>query len=178
MKLKIYTPIIVLFLVVLGVYLYINPEIIEEPQPEIFPQRYNHPKVSNFDFYQIHELNQKDPTSGKFNTEGYVVKFFSCPCPENLECTPCIMQGLIAISENNQSLPCVLTENQLLETCVLTEKEMVVMPSQISYLELGKKYRFSIEFSSSKHILNCKSKSTGEFIVGGNGEIIGYEEIE
>jgi len=148
---KYYIPIIILALAVVGSYYYIlqsTPEIIER----------SYPKISNFDFYQIHEIKQNNFTSGNFNTEGYVVKIYTCPpCPKGALCKPC-MRDNIVISKNNKQL----------DAYYLTENELIIFVNNPKQFELGKKYNFSIK------ILDYKS--TGEPI--NDIELVGYELIE
>lgn len=113
-----------------------------------------YPQLSNYAFYPIHEIKQNKFNSGAYNTEGYVVKTYTCPpCPKGAQCKPC-MRDNIVISENNQ----------ILETYTLSNNEMILFANNPKQFELGKKYQFSIK------ILDYKS--TGESI--NDVEIIGY----
>jgi len=38
-----------------------------------------YPQSSNYPFYPIHEIKQNKFTSGTYNTEGYIVKIYTCP---------------------------------------------------------------------------------------------------
>ena len=151
MKPKYYIPIIILALAVVGIYLYIS-----QSTPEINERSY--PQISNFDFFRIHELKQNNFTSGNFNTEGFVVKIYTCsPCPPDALCKPC-MRDNIVISENNN----------LLDAYSLTDNELIIFTNNPKQFELGKKYKFSVK------ILDYKS--TGEPI--NDVELIGYTSIE
>lgn len=113
-----------------------------------------YPQTSNFVFYPIHEIKLNKFDSGTYNTEGYVVKIYTCPpCPKGAQCKPC-MKDNIVISENNK----------LLETYSLSDKEMILFVNSPKQFELGEKYIFSMK------ILNYKS--TGEPI--NDVEVIGY----
>jgi len=98
--------------------------------------------ISNFDFYSIHELKQKNVSEGSYNTEGYVVKIYTCPpCPKYALCKMC-MGNNIVISE----------ENKILETYSLAEKDLIIFTSlsNLKQFELGKKYNFSINITKYK----------------------------
>jgi len=113
-----------------------------------------YPPTSNFAFYKIHEIKSNRFNSGTYNTEGYVVKIYTCPpCPKGAQCKPC-MRDNVVISENNK----------LLETYSLSDKEMILFVNSPKQFEPGGKYTFSIK------ILDYKS--TGEPI--NDVEIIGY----
>lgn len=127
-------------------------------QPEVNTgSNTTYPQASNYTFYPIHEIKQNKFSSGTYNTEGYVVKIYTCPpCPKGAQCKPC-MRDNIVISENNQ----------LLEAYSLSDKEMVLFASNPKQFELGKKYQFSIRM--------LDYKSTGEPI--NDAEIIGYNSL-
>ena len=116
-----------------------------------------YPQSSNFTFYPIHEIKQNKFNSGTYNTEGYVVKIYTCPpCPKGALCKPCMRDNII-ISENNN----------LLEAYSLSDKEMILFVNNPKQFELGKKYQFSIK------ILDYKS--TGEQI--NDIDLIGYNSL-
>jgi len=99
-----------------------------------------YPNTSNFDFYPIHEINQNKFSSGTYNTEGFVVKIYTCPpCPKDAVCKMC-MENNIVISENNK----------ILETYSLTEKELIIFVENPKQFELSKKYTFSINITNDK----------------------------
>jgi len=113
-----------------------------------------YPQASNFALYPIHEVKLNKFNSGTYNTEGYVVKIYTCPpCPKGAKCKPCMRENIV-ISENNR----------LLETYSLSDKEIILFANNPRQFELGKKYQFSIK------ILDYKS--TGEPI--NDVEIVGY----
>lgn len=113
-----------------------------------------YPQTANFAFYPIHGIKLNKFNSGIYNTEGYVVKIYTCPpCPKGSQCKLC-MRDNIVISENNK----------LLETYSLSDKEIILFADNPKQFELGKKYNFSIK------ILDYKS--TGEPIK--DIEIVGY----
>ncbi len=155
MKTKYYTPIaIIVVLVIVGIYFYLQ-------QPTNLENQITYPTTSNLDFFQINEIKQNNFTSGNFNTEGYVVKIYTCPpCPNDPSagmCKPCDRDNIV-ISENNK----------ILETYSLTENELIIFVENPKQFELGKKYKFSIK------ILDYKS--TGEPI--NYIELVGYDLIE
>jgi len=119
-----------------------------------------YPPTSNFDFYSIHELKQNNLSEGNYNTEGYVVKIYTCPpCPKGALCKMC-MEPNIVISE----------ENKILGSYALTEKELLIftLNSNPRQFELGKKYRFSINIT--------QYKSTGEPL--NDIKLVGYDIIQ
>ncbi len=119
----------------------------------------NH-SISTSDFYSIHELKQKNISEGSYNTEGYVVKIYTCPqCPTNAMCKPC-MRNNIVISEDNLTL----------EAYSLTENDLIIFTSNSNpkQFELGKRYTFSINIT--------KYKSTSEPI--NDIELVGYDIIQ
>ena len=117
-----------------------------------------YPSISNFYFYSIHDLKQNNFSEGSYNTEGYVVKIYTCPpCPKGALCKMC-MEPNIVISE----------ENKLLDIYSLTEKELLIFTSNSKQFELGKKYRFSINITAHK--------STGEPL--NDIRLLGYDIIQ
>lgn len=152
MKPKYYIPIIVILAVVItGIYFY-TQRTTDTSSIRAYPT------ISDFNFYPIHELKQGNFTSGTYNTEGVVVKIYTCPpCPEGILCKPC-MRDNIVISENNK----------ILKTYSLTEHELIVFVENPKQFELGKKYKFTIRISDYN--------STGEPI--NDVELVGYNLIE
>jgi hypothetical protein len=113
-----------------------------------------YPQSSSFNFYPINKIKSNEFNSGTFNTEGYVVKIYTCPsCPAGAQCEPC-MRDNIVISENNK----------LLESYSLSDKEMILFVDNPKQFELGEKYTFSIKI--------LDHKSTSEPI--NDVEIVGY----
>ena len=113
-----------------------------------------YPQSSNFPFLSIHELRQLNPTSGRYNTEGYVAKIFTCPpCPSGALCKPC-MRDNIVISEQRKTI----------ETYTLTEMDLIVFVNHPDQFTIGKKYTFSIQIS--------QNHSTGDSI--NDLELAGY----
>ena len=150
MKSKYYLLTIILVVIAAGVYLYIQQSINIENQR-------TYPATSNFDTYNIREIKQNNFTSGNFNTEGYVVKIYTCPpCPKDALCKPCMRENIV-VSENNQPL----------EAYSLTDEEIIIFVQYPNQFELGKKYRFSIKISDYK--------STGEPI--NDIDLVGYDLI-
>ena len=149
---KKYIGVVVLILVIIagGVYYFLN----KQQSGGNTGVNTTYPQISNYTFYPIHEIKQNKFSSGTYNTEGYVVKIYTCPpCQKGAQCKPC-MRDNIVISENNQ----------LLETYTLYDKEMVLFADNPKQFELGEKYQFSIKIHDYK--------STGEPI--NDVEIIGY----
>jgi len=143
---------IIAFLVIIGIYFYL-----QQPTTNLENQ-ITYPITSNLDFYQINEIKQNNFTSGNFNTEGYVVKIYTCPpCPKGALCKPCMRENIV-ISKNNKQL----------DAYYLTENELIIFANNPKQFELGKKYKFSIK------ILDYKS--TGKPI--NDIELVGYELIE
>ena len=94
-----------------------------------------YPQTSNYDYFTISQLKTMNQTSGNFNTEGYVVKVFTCPpCPKGAFCKECMGDNII-ISE----------ENKLLGSYSLTDKEIIILTDNPKQFELSKKYKFSIK---------------------------------
>jgi len=86
-------------------------------------------------FRSISRLKAEKPSSGSFNTAGYVVKIYTCPpCPEGAMCKPC-MRDNIVISE----------DKKLLSSYALTGREVVVFFSGRNNFRLGGRYRFSVK---------------------------------
>ena len=150
-KKYIITIVIILAIFVIGIfYFFYNQQV----QPTNSTNTTTYPQASSLNFYPIHEIKSNKFDSGTFNTEGYVVKSYTCPsCPAGAQCKPC-MRDNVVISENNK----------LLETYSLTDKEMILFADNPKQFELGEKYTFSIK------ILDYKS--TSESI--NDVEIIGY----
>jgi|GEM_PF-1485446 hypothetical protein len=113
-----------------------------------------YPQISNYTFYPIHEIKQNKFSSGTYNTEGYVVKIYTCPpCPKGAQCKPCMRDNIV-----------ISKINKLIETYTLSDNEMILFANNPKQFELGKKYKFSVK------ILDYKS--TNEPI--NDVEIIGY----
>ena len=149
---KKYVGVVVLILVIIavGVYYFLN----KQQSGGNTGVNTTYPQISNYTFYPIHEIKQNKFSSGTYNTEGYVVKIYTCPpCPKGAQCKPC-MRDNIVISEINN----------LLETYSMSDKEMVLFTNNPKQFALGKKYQFSIK------ILDYKS--TDEPI--NDVEIVGY----
>lgn len=145
---------VILIIIVSGVFYFLYKE--QSLQVNI-QNNTTYPQTSNFAFYPIHEIKLNKFISGTYNTEGYVVKIYTCPpCPKGAQCKPC-MRDNIVISENNK----------LLETYSLSDKEIILFSDNPNQFDLGKKYKFSIK------ILDYKS--TGESI--NDIEIIGYNSL-
>ena len=118
-----------------------------------------YPSISNFDFYSIHEIKQNNISEGSYNTEGYVVKIYTCPpCPKDALCKMC-MEPNIVISE----------DNKMLDTYSLTEKELLIFTSHSNpkQFKLGKIYQFSINITPLK--------STGKSL--NDIRLLGYDII-
>ncbi|PIS47816.1 MAG: hypothetical protein COT17_01520 [Elusimicrobia bacterium CG08_land_8_20_14_0_20_51_18] len=112
--------------------------------------------LKKFKFYSISALKAKKPASGFFNTEGYVVKIYTCPpCPEGAMCKPC-MRNNILISENAN----------LQESYMLAKKDMILFTDKAKDFRLGEKYRFSIKVMDYS--------TTGDSI--NDVELIGWEQ--
>ena len=145
---------VILFLIAGGVYYFWYKQ---QPQQKNIQNNTTYPQISNFAFYPIHEIKLNKFNSGTYNTEGYVVKIYTCPpCPKGAQCKPC-MRDNIVISENNK----------LLEVYSLSDEEMVLFADNPKQFELGEKYKFSIK------ILDYKS--TGEPL--NDVEIIEYNSL-
>lgn len=145
---------VILIIIASGVFYFLYKQ---QPSQVNIQNNTTYPQISNFTFYPIHEIKLNKLNSGTYNTEGYVVKIYTCPpCPKGAQCKPC-MRDNIVISENNK----------LLETYSLSDKEMILFVNSPKQFELGKKYTFSIK------ILDYKS--TSEPI--NDVEIIGYNSL-
>jgi len=144
----------IILVVVVGGVVY---SLYKQPPRVNIQNNTTYPQTSNFAFYPIREIKQNKFTSGSYNTEGYVVKIYTCPpCPKGALCKPC-MKDNIVISENNK----------LLETYALSDNEMILFANNPKQFELGKKYQFSIKL--------LDYKSTGEPM--NDAEIIGYNSL-
>ena len=150
MKEKYIMGIIILALVIGGFYLL-------KPTQSVIVDR-GYPASSNYEFYSIRDLKNKNLDVGFYDTEGYVVKKYECPpCPAGAQCKPC-MRNNVVISENN--IP--------LETYSLSNTELIIFVDYSQRFEMGKKYRFSIKL--------LDSKTTGESI--NDVELVGFNPLE
>ncbi len=141
---------VLLFITTVGISYFLYKQF----RQENIQNNTTYPQASKFTFYPIHEIKLNRFNSGTYNTEGYVVKIFTCPlCPKGVICKPC-MRDNIVISENNK----------LLENYFLSDKEIILFANSPKQFKMGEKYTFSIK------ILDYKS--TGEPI--NDVEIIGY----
>jgi len=142
MKQKYYISILALVIIVVaGIYFYATSNINTDQTTNTNNAR-TYPTSSNSDiiFYPISEIKQRNLTTGIFNTEGFVVKIYTCPpCPKDAVCKMC-MENNIVISENNK----------ILETYSLTEKELIIFVENPKQFELSKKYTFSINITNDK----------------------------
>lgn len=113
-----------------------------------------YPVNANYPFVTIHDLKQRNPTSGFYDTEGYVAKIYSCPpCPPGAVCKPC-MEDNIVISEQDITL----------ESYTLRDTELIIFVSQPEQFVLGRKYTYSIQISATR--------STGDSI--NDIRLVGY----
>lgn len=151
MKPKQYILLIVIGVAIVAVYLYSQSSTKNETQKTYLP-------LANYDFSSIAELKQHAVVSGRYNTEGYVVKIFTCsPCPAGATCGLC-MKNNIVISVHNSPL----------ETYQLTDNELIIFTDNPEQFVLGSKYRFSVT------VLDYKTTSAEMNDV----ELIGYELLE
>jgi len=160
MKPKYYISILALVIIVVaGIYFYATSNINTDRTTNTDNAR-TYPTSSNSDiiFYPISKIKQENLTSGIFNTEGFVVKIYTCPtCPEGAMCKVCMGDNIV-----------ISMDNKLLESYSLTEKELIVFAENPKQFELGKKYKFTIRIFDYK--------STGEPI--NNIELVGYDLVE
>ena len=91
-------------------------------------KRKTYPSSGDFNFYEIHEINQNSFTSGTYNTEGYVVKIYTCP-----SYAFCI--GPVILISENKSEDRVSSKNEL----------SILVYDNPRQFNVGKKYTFSIE---------------------------------
>lgn len=137
MKIKYYIFIILILVVVIGSYFYFQ----NTKNPSTSSNTNSNPY-----FYLISQIKEQKSIAGIFDTQGYVVKKYTCPpCLSGQECKPC-MKNNIVISENNQPLA----------SYALTNKEIIIFVDNPEQFVIGQKYNFSIKF--------LDSKSTGEEI--------------
>ena len=157
MKPKYYIPILILVIVIAGIYFYMSVGTNTEQNTSTNNVRtYPASCDSNIIFYPINKIKQNNLASGTYNTEGFVVKIYTCPpCPKGVMCKRC-MQDNIVIS----------MDNKIHESYSLTENELIIFAKNPKQFELGKKYRFTIK------ILDYES--TGE----PNIELVGYDLVE
>lgn len=152
MKMKYYILIGIILVVVISIIYFYTQQTTDTNSIRTYPT------ISDFDFYPIHEIKQGNFTSGTYNTEGFVVKIYTCPpCPKEALCKPCMRDNIV-----------ISKDNKILETYSLTENELIVFVENPKQFKLGKKYRFSIK------ILDYKS--TGEPI--NDIELVGYDLVE
>src|SRR3989338_541332 len=146
--------VVILIIIAVGVLYFLYKQ---QPSQVNIQNNTTYPQISNFTFYPIHEIKLNKFNSGTYNTEGYVVKIYTCPpCTKGAQCKLC-MRDNIVISENNK----------LLETYSLSDKEIILFADKPNQFDLGKKYKFSIK------ILDYKS--TGESI--NDIEVVGYNSL-
>lgn len=94
-------------------------------------------------YLSIRELNHKNLTFGVYETDGYVVKIYSCPpCPEQSYCKPCQVEHVV-ISGN---------PSELSNYNDMTDNEVVVFTHDNSHFNLGQKYRFIFKVLNSKTV--------------------------
>lgn len=142
--------IVILILVVAGIYFYSQIRIDGTSNR-------TYPGSLNFNFYSVSQFKDKNPSSGTYNTEGYIVKKYECPpCPKGAMCKTC-MEDNIVISEINK----------VLDTYSLHNTEMIIFVKNPDQFEVGKKYRFSVQVR--------ESKSTSEPI--NDIELVGYNSF-
>jgi hypothetical protein len=117
------------------------------------PKR-TYPVNANYPFVTIHDLKQRNPTSGFYDTEGYVAYIYSCPpCPSGAVCEAC-MKDNIVISEQDITMA----------TYTLRDTELIIFVSQPEQFVLGRKYTYSIQIS--------ETRSTGDSI--NDVKLVGY----
>lgn len=89
--------------------------------------------------YQIHEIKQQKLGPGTFNTEGYIVKTYTCPpCPAEAECKPC-MRNNIVISEYGERI----------NSYSLPDTAMILFTDDPKQFAFGTKYNFWIRILDS-----------------------------
>lgn len=110
-------------------------------RPEIKPPLPTYPPSEDFEFLAIHELNMLKPSSGYYNTEGYVAKIFNCPpCPAGAACIPCMEENIV-ISEQDKTV----------ETYILTNMDLIIfLQNPGDLFKLGDKLQFSIRVRDSR----------------------------
>src|SRR3989344_3217629 len=93
--------------------------------------------IGDFDFYQIHEIKQKNFSFVSYNTEGFVESIYACPpWPRGAQCKLC-MGDHILIAE-------VPTAKARVFQVPLEDWEMIIFVENPEQFELGKNYRFSV----------------------------------
>ena len=101
--------------------------------------------------YTVGGLKERNPDSGEFNIDAFVVKIYECPpCPIG-SCKPCMGDNILASDIN-----------ELKESYSFTNSELILFTAQPKQFELGKKYRFSIAVLSH----NPSNKINGANIMG------------
>lgn len=126
------------------------------PKPETPQSCPQDCQTSGYKFQPISEFKKNGFTSGTYETEGYVVKRYTCPiCPQGAQCKPC-MKNNIVISE----------ENQTLETYSLSDKNLIIFTNNPNQFTLNRKYTFIIK------VLDYKS--TGDSI--NDVELVSFEQ--
>lgn len=129
------------------------PAVILTPSPYK-----TYPSILIFNFYSIHEIKQQRLGPGSYNTEGYVVKIFTCPpCPTGALCKPCMGESIV-ISEESK----ILTDYSS-----LSDKELIIFVKNPGQFQLGKKYQFSIKIVKDKRMT---------FEPTNDVRLIGYQE--
>ena len=139
--------IVIIILAALGWYFY-NQAIIEE-----FPRA-----SGDAVFYEISEIKTKNLTPGIYQTQGYVVKIYTCPaCPPPKQCKPCMGDNIV-----------ISQENKILDNYNLTPNDLIIFTQTPEIFELGKKYQFTIRLT--------ETKSTSEPI--NDLELVSFEFLE
>ena len=95
------------------------------------------------DFYSISQIKRGNLLPGDYQSEGYVVKIYTCPaCPPPKQCKPCMGNNLV-ISETNQ----------LIDNYNLTNQQLIIFTDNVEIFKLGKKYRFTLQLTDQKTTL-------------------------
>ena len=142
-------------ILILGIISFIGGYLVYVQLSQNEERQRTYPPASNYDSFTISQLKEMNAPSGNFNTEGHIVKIYTCPsCPLGAMCKPC-MGNNIVISE----------ENKLIEGYSLSDKDIILFANNPKQFELGKKYTFSIEILGRK--------TTGDSL--NDIEIIGYD---
>src|SRR3990167_7310555 len=126
--------IIIIFIILIGAGFYFSQKT-KDFLPNLVSQ-----KDPGQNFYSISQIKQGNLPFGNYQTQGYVVKIYTCPaCPPPSQCKPC-MGNNIVISELQ-----VLRQNYN-----LTNQDLLIFTDDPNQFELGKKYQSTVRLTEIK----------------------------
>ena len=100
----------------------------------------NYTKIKAEKFVRINEIKTQNLAPGIYETEGFVIKIYTCPkCPPDTLCKPCMKDNIVASEENKN-----------LDSYDLSNKEIIIFTNQTELFEKGNKYLFKIKITDKK----------------------------